>query len=125
MQDLRFDDDPFSYPEDEAAVGGGARREVMTLQFSLLTLQMLDYDFMMFRAMGNMEDEDYREAAQRHYRPYFFSYVAEIDREKYKELRRLQKNFAELNKDSLDGEEHPPISMVLMHLQSRCFCFAC
>lgn len=112
MQDLRFDNDAFSHQEDEAAVSNRrnkeAKREVMTLQCSLLTLQMLNYDFMMFRAMGDMEDEGYREAAQRHYRPYFFSYVAEIDREKYKGLKKLQENCAELNRYSLDGEEQPP-----------------
>lgn len=66
MQDLRFDDGVFFRQEDEAASSRRNtenEREVMTLRCSLLTLQMLDYDITMFRAMGNREDEAYREAA--------------------------------------------------------------
>lgn len=55
-----------------------------------MTLQMLDYDLMMFRAMSDGEDEDYRNAALNHYHPYLFSYVAEVNWEDYKKLQRLQ-----------------------------------
>lgn len=65
------------------------------LQCSLLTLQMLDYDIMMFNAMNDPEDPEYRDAAQTYYHPYFFSYIVELNQEKYNELQRLQKNLWE------------------------------
>lgn len=66
--------------------------EVFTLSCSLLTLQMLDYDIMMFRAMEDRQDEEYRDAAIKHYRPYLFNYVAEIDKKMFKKLKELQRN---------------------------------
>lgn len=71
--------------------------ENITLKCSLLTLQMLDYDFMMFRAM-NDKDEEYREAALKHYRPYLFDYVVELNKNTYGELQRLQEKHIESNK---------------------------
>lgn len=68
---------------------------VITLTCSLLTTQMLDYDIMMFEAMSNQEDREYREEAQRFYRPYLFSYVMELDEKKYDALRKLQEKVAE------------------------------
>lgn len=53
---------------------------------------MLDYDIMMFRAIGDAQDEEYRTTAQRYYRPYIFSYVAEITQNTYNRLKELQKN---------------------------------
>lgn len=67
---------------------------VITLSCSLLTTQMLDYDIMMFEAMSNEEDREYREEARRFYRPYLFSYVMELDQEKYNALRELQERVA-------------------------------
>lgn len=69
--------------------------QVITLSCSLLTTQMLDYDVMMFEAMSNEEDREYREEARRFYRPYLFSYVMELDERKYDALRKLQKRVAE------------------------------
>lgn len=69
--------------------------QVITLSCSLLTTQMLDYDIMMFEAMSNEEDWEYREEARRFYRPYLFSYVMELDERKYDALRELQERVAE------------------------------
>lgn len=94
IKNLRSDEDVFSHRTDEIAYSDGkgeGENEVVTLQCSLLTLQMLDYDLMMFRAMNSTEDEEYREEAQRFYRPYLFSYIAEINRDKYERLRELQR----------------------------------
>lgn len=88
MRDLRSGRAPF-YKEE-----GGAEEGTMTLSCSLASEQMLEYDAMMFEAMGNREDEDYSRAAREHYRPYLFSYVAEIGRESYEELRELQTELA-------------------------------
>ena len=65
---------------------------VVTLSCSLMTTQMLDYDTIMFEAMSDEQD---REAAQRFYRPYLFSYVMELDEKKYDALRKLQERVAE------------------------------
>lgn len=81
MPGLMPEDTRFDTPEEN---------ETVLLQCSLLTLQMLDYDLMMFRAMSDGEDEDYRNAALNHYHPYLFSYVAEVNWEDYKKLQRLQ-----------------------------------
>lgn len=86
IKDLRNDEDSFSDRSNEIADD----REVITLQCSLLTTQMLDYDVMMFRAMSDLEDVGYSEEAKRFYRPYLFSYVTEINRENYEKLRELQ-----------------------------------
>ncbi|MCH5281452.1 MAG: hypothetical protein J1E61_08270 [Lachnospiraceae bacterium] len=83
IKNLNFDEETFSRRSDEM--------EVITLQCSLLTLQMLDYDIMMFRAMSDEEDEEYREEAKKFYRPYLFSYVAEINRDQYERLGELQR----------------------------------
>lgn len=69
--------------------------QVVTLSCSLLTTQMLDYDAMMFEAMSDEEDPEYSEAARRFYRPYLFSYVMELDKSRYDELRKLQESVAE------------------------------
>lgn len=68
---------------------------VVTLSCSLMTIQMLEYDTMMFEAMRDEEDQEYREAAQRFYRPYLFSYVMELDEKKYDALKKLQERVAE------------------------------
>lgn len=108
IKDLRFDNNTFSHRSDKIAdrntIGGDVENEVITLQCSLLTLQMLDYDIMMFRAMNDTEDEEYREEAQRFYRPYLFSYVAEINREKYERLRKLQ---SKIERNPLNEEDEP------------------
>lgn len=66
------------------------KEEKVTLYFSLATLQMFDYDIMMFDIMENSEDEAYADAAKKYYCPYIFGYVAEVDREKYRQLCLLQ-----------------------------------
>lgn len=81
MPSLMSQDTRFDTPKENEAV---------LLQCSLLTLQMLDYDLMMFRAMGDEENIAYKDAALNHYRPYLFSYVAEVDRDTYIGLQRLQ-----------------------------------
>ena len=63
---------------------------MVTLSCTLLSLQMLDYDTMMFQAMEN-ENEEYRQAAIKHYRPYLFDYVAEINQEQYKKIQEIQR----------------------------------
>lgn len=65
-------------------------KEKIILQCSLLTSQMLDYDSMMFDAMRDNEDIEYRNAAREYYRPYFFSYIMEVDEKVYEELMKLQ-----------------------------------
>lgn len=96
IKDLSSDEDALFHKSDEVVgtnqIKGDVENEVITLQCSLLTLQMLDYDIMMFRAMNDSEDEEYREEARRFYRPYLFSYVAEINQETYDKLRELQNN---------------------------------
>ena len=68
----------------------GRRKGVVTLSCTLLSLQMLDYDTMMFQAMEN-ENEEYRQAAIKHYLPYLFDYVAEINQEQYKKIQEIQR----------------------------------
>lgn len=75
---------------DAKRIEGEDEENVITLSCTLLTLQMLDYDIMMFRAMNDQEDQEYRDAAINHYRPYLFNYVAEIDEKKFQELQKLQ-----------------------------------
>ncbi len=82
IEGLNFDEEMFY---DEA---GG--HEAVVIQGSLLTEQMLEYDRLMFGAMSDNEDEEYSMAAKRHYHPYLFSFVAEVDREQYKVLKGLQ-----------------------------------
>ena len=114
IKDLRFDEDAFSQKLDESADSNQIKEEgeseVITLQCSLLSLQMLDYDIMMFRAMNDSEDEEYREEARRFYRPYLFSYVAEINREKYKRLKEVQRKM-ERNPIDEEGEYLPYLWM--------------
>lgn len=97
IKDLRFDEESFFDRSNEIADG----RKAITLQCSLLTTQMLEYDVMMFQAMSDLEDVEYSEEAKRFYRPYLFSYVTEIDRENYEQLRELQRR---MERPSL-GEE--------------------
>ena len=87
--------------------------EVVTLYCSLLTLEMLFYDGLMFSAMRDTEDEDYKNAAIKHYRPYLFGFVAEINRNKYEEIKKLQKKLNEVEKVRLNtkGSENPYIWM--------------
>lgn len=82
IEDFNFDEEMF-YDEDEG-------HEAVVIQGSLLTEQMLEYDRRMFGAMSDNEDEEYSMAAKRHYHPYLFSFVAEVDREQYKVLKGLQ-----------------------------------
>lgn len=88
--------------EDEFYCRLDGEEQVTTLQCSLLTLQMLDYDMIMFRAMNDPEDEEYRKAAQNFYRPYLFSYIMELDKKRYQKLRTLQ----EKAKTYLSQEEY-------------------
>ena len=83
--------------------------EVVTLYCSLLTLEMLFYDGLMFSAMRDTEDEDYKNAAIKHYRPYLFGFVAEINRNKYEEIKKLQKKLSKDEKIGLNtkGSENP------------------
>lgn len=81
MPSLMPEDTRFDTPKEN---------ETVLLQCSLLTLQMLDYDLMMFRAMGDEEDIAYKDAALNHYHPYLFSYVAEVNLDDYKKLQRFQ-----------------------------------
>ena len=87
--------------------------EVVTLYCSLLTLEMLFYDGLMFSAMRDTEDEDYKNAAIKHYRPYLFGFVAEINRNKYEEIKKLQKKLSKDEKIGLNtkGSENPYIWM--------------
>lgn len=114
IKDLRFDEDAFSQKFDESADSNQIKEEdeneVITLQCSLLSLQMLDYDIMMFRAMNELQDEEYREEAQRFYRPYLFSYVAEINCEKYERLKEVQRKM-ERNPINEEGEYSPYLWM--------------
>ena len=111
IQDLRFDDGGGFYKPDKIVDENRIKREgeneTITLQCSLLTLQMLDYDIMMFRAMNDTADEEYSSAAQQHYRPYFFSYVVEITQEKYDKLKELQKNLLGVERTLLNEEDEP------------------
>lgn len=111
IQDLRFDENAFFNKPDKIENGNRIKaedkNEVIMLQCSLLTLQMLDYDSMIFRAMSDIEDDEYRRAAQQHYRPYLFSYIVEVDEEKYKKLKELQKRLEGLERLSLDEEDEP------------------
>lgn len=66
------------------------KENLITFSCTLLTLQMLDYDTMMFEAMSNQEDAEYSNAAKEYYRPYLFSYVAEINRDTYLNLCKVQ-----------------------------------
>lgn len=107
IKDLRVDEDVFPQRSDEFANSNRRNdedeNEVITLQCSLLTLQMLDYDIMMFRAMGYSGDEEYKEEAQKFYRPYLFSYVAEINRDKYERLKEAQRKTGIDMPDEEDG----------------------
>ncbi len=111
IQDLRFDEGEIFYRPDKIVDGNRIKwkdeNKVITLQCSLLTLQMLDYDIMMFRAMSDAEDEEYKKAAQQYYRPYLFSYVVEINQEKYIKLKDLQKNLVGLERTSSDEGDEP------------------
>ena len=61
------------------------------LQCSLLTLPMLHYDRMMLSAIPNNRD-DYG------YRPYFFSFIAEINRNEFQRLQDIQNQISSNNK---------------------------
>lgn len=110
IKDLRFDDEMFSRKSTDSKyrdrIQSETENEAITLQCSLLTLQMLDYDVMMFRAMSDQEDEEHRTEAQKFYRPYLFSYVAEINRKTFEGLKKLQKRTAK-SVDNVRCEESP------------------
>lgn len=91
MPNLNLEENKFEKYLDIDTTVMHTEEEVFTLSCTLLTLQMLDYDIMMFTAMDDQNDEEYRNAATKHYRPYFFNYVAEIDMKKYKKLQELQR----------------------------------
>lgn len=78
-------------------------KEVITLSCTLLTLQMLDYDHIMFRAMMDQQNNERHNAAIEHYRPYLFNYVAEIDRTGFEKLQKLQKQ-QEYSNESEDNK---------------------
>lgn len=61
------------------------------LQCSLLTLPILHYDRMMLSAIPNNRD-DYG------YRPYFFSFIAEINRNEFQRLQDIQNQISSNNK---------------------------
>ncbi len=84
----------------------------ITLSCSLLTLQMLDYDTMMFRAMSDETDPEYAEAARQYYRPYLFGFVVELSKDKYEELRRQQERLAgDRQGQPGDGRQSPYLWM--------------
>ena len=90
----------------EAAYKYNYRRENneegIILQCSLLTLQMIHYDSMMFSAMNSDNDPAYKEDAKERYHPYFFNFIAEIKQGQYEELKNAQKN---LKRNNLGGED--------------------
>lgn len=91
MKDLWYDGQDTWGPESED--------EVLMVSCSLVTQEMLDYDNMMFKAMNDLEDEEYREAAREFYRPYLFGYVAEIRRDQYDKLLKLQERIRAVEKN--------------------------
>lgn len=73
------------------------------LQCSLLTLPMLFYDQMMLSAIQDVEhieDIEFIEYIERipFYRPYFFSFIAEINRNKFQILQNIQNKIRSNNK---------------------------
>lgn len=76
--------------------------EGIILQCSLLTLQMIHYDSMMFTAMNSDNDSAYKESAIERYHPYFFTFIAEIERGQYKKLKNAQKK---LKRNNVSGED--------------------
>lgn len=92
MPNLNLEENKFeNYLKKDTTAKHIEGEDVFTLSCTLLTLQMLDYDIMMFKAMDDQGDKEYRDAAIKHYRPYLFNYVAEIDVEKYNKLLELQR----------------------------------
>ena len=79
--------------------------ETVTLHCSLVTLDMIDYDNFMFSAMRYIENENYKNAAIKHYRPYFFSFIAEINRNEYEDIKKVQIKLIEAEKNELPSEE--------------------
>lgn len=75
-------------------------KETVTLHCSLVTVDMLAYDSFMFSAMRDTEDQVYKDEAIKHYRPYFFGFVVEIDWKKYEEIKKMQ--MAQYGQDSED-----------------------
>ena len=73
------------------------------LQCSLLTLPMLFYDQMMLSAIQDVEyieDIEFIEYIERipFYRPYFFSFIAEINIDEFKKLQNIQNQISSNNK---------------------------
>lgn len=79
-----------------------SEKKVVLLQCSLITMQMLSYDDMMFAAMKSDNELDYKENAIKNYRPYFFSFVAELDRNKYEILEAVQRDIKRNHKNNGD-----------------------
>ena len=66
---------------------------------------MINYDNFMFSAMRYTENENYKNAAIKHYRPYFFSFIAEINRNEYEDIKKVQIKLIEAEKNELPSEE--------------------
>lgn len=93
IQMHRLTEEYSNFPHEEEYSDFSHDKEAVTLQCSLVTWQMLYYDCMMFNAMNDENDSEYRNAALNYYRPYIFDYVVELTNDKYKELQKLQKKF--------------------------------
>jgi hypothetical protein len=70
-----------------------------------VNLDMINYDNFMFSAMRYTENENYKNAAIKHYRPYFFSFIAEINRNEYEDIKKVQIKLIEAEKNELPSEE--------------------
>lgn len=101
----------FNYSDRSADAKSKGEEDTITLSCTLLTLQMLDYDTMMFRAMTDQGNREYRNAAIKHYRPYLFNYVAEINQGKFKILQKKQQELWKYNttleNTLLDARDEP------------------
>lgn len=74
--------------------------DIITVQYSLVTSQMLKYDQMMLKAMNDKNDNEYRNEVLKYYRPYFFSFIAEIKRSEYESIKNLHEEL--YSKDRMD-----------------------
>ena len=115
IQNLCRDEEPCRDEDlcrDEERPDWESESGYITLSCSLLTLQMLDYDTMMFRAMSNETDLEYAEAARQYYRPYLFGFVVELSKDKYEELRQQQERLAgDRQGQPADGVQSPYLWM--------------
>jgi hypothetical protein len=76
------------------------KEDIITVQCSLVTSQMLKYDQMMLKAMNDKNDNEYRNEVLKYYRPYFFSFIAEIKRSEYASIKKLHEKL--YSKDRMD-----------------------